>query len=171
MAPSPAEARRPDPKSVPVWTFRDRRDFLRCRNEIDVILRHPPVRELEFVMVEEAATAAMLLAWDDIARQLNTLRGGKLNFTPMRSKVDVCGTVATNFMADHGGRRDDVWRFFLERIVTDSTASGSEVGDAFELETLRCTGIGTPCSARSTEFLRACPIYLESMGTPFRAEV
>ncbi len=115
-------------------------EFLRCRCELDFILRQPPIEELEFVKVEEAAAATILPAWNGIARQLNRLRGGELNFTPMRSGIDICSTMAANFMADYEDHRDDVWRIFLERIVSVSLASGSEVENALEFGTFLLHG-------------------------------
>jgi autoinducer 2-binding periplasmic protein LuxP len=84
-----------------------------------------------------------ITAWGGTGDELEALRDGLLDATPMRMGDDFGTSVAEIIKADLEGRRDDIPLVFLGRITIAHKGMSHEEIDALEQEAFRYTGIGT----------------------------
>ena len=84
-----------------------------------------------------------ITAWGGTGDELEALRDGLLDATPMRMGDDFGVSIAEMIKADLEGRRDDIPLVFLGRITIAHKGMPVEEIDALEQEAFRYTGIGT----------------------------
>ena len=82
-------------------------------------------------------------AWGGTGEELEALRDGLLDATPMRMGDDFGVSVAEIIKADLEGRQDEIPLVFLGRITIAHKGLSVEEIDALEKEAFRYTGIGT----------------------------
>ncbi len=82
-------------------------------------------------------------AWGGTGEELEALRAGLLDATPMRMGDDFGVSVAEIIKADLEGRQDEIPLVFLGRITIAHKGLSVEEIDALEQEAFRYTGIGT----------------------------
>ena len=84
-----------------------------------------------------------ITAWGGTGEELDALRHGELNATPMRMGDDWGTSLAEILKADLEGRHEDIPLVFLGRITTLHKDMSAEEIDALEREAFRYSGIGT----------------------------
>ena len=82
-------------------------------------------------------------AWGGTGEELEALRAGLLDATPMRMGDDFGVSVAEIIKADLEGRQEEIPLVFLGRITIAHKGLSVEEIDALEQEAFRYTGIGT----------------------------
>ena len=82
-------------------------------------------------------------AWGGTGEELEALRDGLLDATPMRMGDDFGVSIAEIIKADLEGRQDEIPLVFLGRITIAFKGLSVEEIDALEREAFRYTGIGT----------------------------
>ncbi len=84
-----------------------------------------------------------ITAWGGTGDELEALRDGLLDATPMRMGDDFGVSIAEIIKADLEGRQDDIPLVFLGRITIAHKGLARDEIDALEQEAFRYTGIGT----------------------------
>ena len=80
--------------------------------------------------------------WGGPGLELEAIRAGNLNATPMRMGDDVGAATAEAIKADLEGRADDLPFVFLGRITVAHDEMSLEEIDALEQEAFRFSGVG-----------------------------
>jgi len=98
---------------------------------------------LSAVLAQGRADDLFVTAWGGTGDELEALRLGELDATPMRMGDDVGVALAEILKADLEGRHDDIPLVALGRITIAHKDMEPEEIDALEEEAFRYTGVGT----------------------------
>ncbi|MGI9506131.1 MAG: substrate-binding domain-containing protein, partial [Geminicoccaceae bacterium] len=82
------------------------------------------------------------MGWGGTGLELEAIRRGELEATPMRRGDDVGAATAEAIKADMEGRADELPLVFLGRITVAHDQLGTDEIDALEQEAFRFSGVG-----------------------------
>ena len=98
---------------------------------------------VEAQLSQDATDRVFSTGWGGTGLELEAIRRGELNATPMRLGDDVGAATAEAIKADLEGRAEEVPLVFLGRITIAHDQMSIEEIDALEQEAFRFSGVGT----------------------------